>query len=168
MAEKGEKAHPSEQVRPGESKEERADRNLDELLQELRIAIPGVQFLFAFLLTIPFAVGFVDLTDAQEDLFFAVLLATVLTTALLMAPSAYHRALFRLRDKSHLVVIANRFAIAGMAMLAISITGAILFVAGVVFDGTKVIVLAAAAGACFALFWGVLPLTRRASIRQGD
>ncbi len=73
MAKKGEKAKPSEQVRPGETKEERADRNLGELLQELRVAMPGVQFLFAFLLTIPFAVGFVDLSDAQEDLYFAVL-----------------------------------------------------------------------------------------------
>ncbi len=168
MAKKGDKAEPSEQVRPGESEEERADRNLDELLQELRIAIPGVQFLFAFLLTIPFATGFASLSDAQEDLYFAVLISTVLTTALLMAPSAYHRALFRLRDKSHLVEISNRFAIAGLAMLAVSITGAVLLVAGVVFDGTKVVVFTVVAGSCFLLFWGALPLIRRASIRSED
>lgn len=168
MAKKGDKAEPSEQVRPGENKEERADRNLDELLQELRIAIPGVQFLFAFLLTIPFATGFASLSDAQEDLYFAVLISTVLTTALLMAPSAYHRALFRLRDKSHLVEISNRFAIAGLAMLAVSITGAVLLVAGVVFDGTKVVVFTVVAGSCFLLFWGALPLIRRASIRRED
>jgi hypothetical protein len=168
VAKKGDKAEPSEEVRPGENKEERADRNLDELLQELRVAIPGVQFLFAFLLTIPFATGFVNLTDDQEDLYFAVLLSTALTTVLLMAPGAYHRALFRLRDKSHLVEVSNKFAIAGLAMLAVSITGAVLFIAGVIFDGTKVVVFTAAVGACFALFWGALPLMRRASIRRGD
>jgi cation transport ATPase len=168
VANKGDKAEPSEQVRPGENTEERADRNLNELLQELRVAIPGVQFLFAFLLTVPFAVGFVDLTDEQEDLYFAVLLATALTTVLLMAPTAYHRALFRLRDKSHLVEVSNKFAIAGMAMLAVSITGAVLFIAGVIFDGTKVVVFSVAVGACFALFWGVMPLMRRASIRRKD
>jgi cation transport ATPase len=168
VAKKGEKAEPSEQVRPGENKEERADRNLLELLQELRVAIPGVQILFAFLLTVPFAFGFQNLSDAQEDLYFAVLLSTALTTVLLMAPTAYHRALFRLRDKSHLVEVSNRFAIAGLAMLAVSITAAVLFVAGVIFDGTKVIVFSVAVGACFALFWGVMPLMRRASIRRQD
>ena len=168
MAKKGEKAEPSEQVRPGESEEERADRNLDELLQELRIAIPGVQFLFAFLLTIPFATGFTSLSDAQENLYFAVIVSTALTTALLMGPTAHHRALFRLQDKSHLVEISNRFAVAGLTMLAVSITGAVLFVAGVVFDGTKVVVFTAVVGSFFLLFWGVLPLIRRASIRGED
>ena len=96
------------------------------------------------------------------------IISTALTTALLMAPSAYHRALFRMRDKSHLVEIANRFAIAGLASLAVSITGAVLFVAGVVFDGAKVIIFTVLVGGFFVLFWAVLPLIRRASIsREG-
>lgn len=166
MAKRGHKSEPSEQVRPGESKEERADRNMNELLQELRVAIPGVQFLFAFLLTVPFATGFTSLSNAQEDLYFGVLISTAVTTALLMAPSAYHRALFRLRDKSHLVEVSSRFAIAGLAMLAVSITGAVLLVAGVIFDGTKVVLFTVLVGSCFVVFWGALPLMRRASIRR--
>lgn len=166
MARTGDKAEGSEEVRPGENREERADRNLDELLQELRVAIPGVQILFAFLLAIPFAAGFANLSDAQEDLYFGVLLSTALTTVLLMAPTAHHRLLFRLRDKSHLVKTSNRFAIAGLAMLSVSITGAVLFVAGVIFDGTKVIVYTAAVGFAFALLWGALPLIRRGEIQR--
>ncbi len=152
------------QGRPGETKEQRADRNLNELLQELRVAIPGVQFLFAFLLTVPFATGFTSLSDGQEDLYFAVLISTAIATVLLMAPSAYHRALFRQRDKTYLVEVSNKFAIAGLTMLAISITGAVLLVAGVIFDGTKVVVFTVVVGAAFALVWGVMPLIRRRSL----
>src|SRR5918997_3195753 len=108
----------------GESEKERLDRNLEQLLQELRVALPGVQVLFAFLLTVPFAQGFANLTDPQRELYFAVLLLTAVSTAFLIAPSANHRLLFRQRDKEHLVTISSRLAIAGLATLALAVSGA--------------------------------------------
>ncbi len=96
-----------------ETPEERADRNLNELLQELRVALPGVQVLFAFLLTVPFSQGFNSLEPVQRELYFGVLLSTALSTALLIAPTANHRLLFRQRQKEHLVRISNRLTLAG-------------------------------------------------------
>ena len=81
---------------------------MGELLQELRVALPGVQVLFAFLLTVPFAQGFTRLTDEQRDLYFGVLMSTAIATAFLIAPSALHRLLFRKRDKEYLVSLSNR------------------------------------------------------------
>src|SRR6185503_3626275 len=103
-----------------ESKEERADRNLSEMLQELRVALPGVQVLFAFLLTVPFSQGFTKLTTFQEKLYFAILLSTAMATALLVAPTANHRLLFRKRDKERIVVVSNRLSILGLIFLALS------------------------------------------------
>ncbi len=144
-----------------ETPEERADRNLNELLQELRVALPGVQVLFAFLLTVPFSQGFERLTDFQRELYFSVLLATALTTALLIAPTANHRMLFRQRDKEHLVRISNRLTLAGLAVLALSLTGAVLLISDVLFKGTMTIVSTAATGIVLATLWGLLPLYRR-------
>ncbi|MGZ8667745.1 MAG: DUF6328 family protein, partial [Solirubrobacterales bacterium] len=97
-----------------ETADERLDRNLSELLQELRVALPGVQELFAFLLAVPFAQGFTDITAFQKDVFFATLIFTTISAALLIAPSAYHRITFRYQQKERLVVLANRSAIAGL------------------------------------------------------
>ena len=94
-------------VKRNETPAERADRNMGELLQELRVALPGVQVLFAFLLTVPFASGFTNLTADQRDLYFGVLMATAISSALLIAPSALHRVLFRQRDKNFLVKLSN-------------------------------------------------------------
>src|SRR5919109_605441 len=117
-----------------ESEFERLDRNLTELLQELRVALPGVQVLFAFLLTVPFSQGFTRMNGFQRELFFAVLLSTAVSTALLIAPTAHHRLLFRLRDKENLVQVSNRLAIAGLFVLLLSLTGAILLVADIMFQ----------------------------------
>lgn len=113
---------------------ERADRNLAELLQELRVALPGVQVVFGFLLTVPFTQRFERLNTFQRTLYFATLLCTALATALFVAPSANHRMLFRKRDKEYLLVIANRLTIAGLAAMALSMCGAILLISDVVFD----------------------------------
>jgi len=117
---------------PGSGREEtegeRIDRNLGELLGELRVALPGVQVLFAFLLIVPFNQGFGDLSSFQENLYLATLLFAALATALLMAPTAQHRVTFRLQDKHHLVSTANRYAIAGIGCLAIAMTLAIALV----------------------------------------
>src|SRR3954462_6148761 len=107
-----------------ETEKERLDRNLNELLQELRVALPGVQVLFAFLLTVPFQQGFSKADGFQKDVYLVTLLLTAVATALLIAPSAYHRLEFRQNDKKHIVTVANRFAIAGFAVLAAAMTSA--------------------------------------------
>lgn len=155
-------------ARRRETKAERADRNMGELLQELRVAIPGVQILFAFLLTVPFAQGFNALDGAQRDLYFGVLMATALSTALLIAPTAHHRLLFRQRDKEHLVKVSNLLAIAGLMVLAVAITGAILLIADIIFDGAQTVIFTVAAALAFAVLWVAMPLVRRAELKEGE
>ena len=96
-----------------ESEEERLDRNLLELLNELRVALPGVQVLFAFLLTVPFTQRFATLTETQEDVYYVALLATAASALLLIAPSAHHRINFRQQDKAYIVFLANKLTIVG-------------------------------------------------------
>jgi uncharacterized protein DUF6328 len=163
-----EAAKGSKPAQRDETEAERADRNMGELLQELRVALPGVQILFAFLLTVPFAQGFERLNDFQRDLYFGVLLSTAVSTALLIAPSAHHRLLFRKRDKDHLVRISNRMTIAGLAVLSISLTGAVLLIADILFKATPTIIFTAITGLIFALLWGVLPLYRRAALTEAE
>src|ERR671932_1269427 len=110
--------HP-ESGRP-ETDWERADRNLNELLGELRVALPGVQVLFAFLLTMPFTQRFSKVNAFQEKVYFVTLLCAAAASALLIAPTAHHRIQFRQQDKDHLVLVANRLALAGLAALAVS------------------------------------------------
>jgi Family of unknown function (DUF6328) len=158
--------------RPGsgrdETPEERADRNLSELLQELRVALPGVQVLFAFLLTVPFSQGFDSLEPVQRELYFGVLLATALSTALLIAPTAYHRLLFRKRDKEHLVRISNRLTLGGLGVLAIALTGAVLLISDLLFKTTPTVIFTVAAGLTFATLWGILPLLRRTELSEEE
>jgi Family of unknown function (DUF6328) len=149
-----------------ESPDERADRNLNELLQELRVALPGVQILFAFLLTVPFSQGFTRLDDFQRDLYFGVLLATTVSSALLIAPSANHRLLFRMRDKENLVRLSNRLAIAGLLVLALSLTGAILLVADIMFNSPAPALFTAGVGLILAVAWIVMPVTRRLRLKE--
>ena len=112
---------------------ERLDRNLGELLQELRVALPGVQVLFAFLLAVPFQQNFTKITSFEKTVYFVTLLLTAISAALLIAPSAYHRITFRYQQKSQLVFLANRFAIAGLGFLALAMTGAIMLITDVLF-----------------------------------
>jgi Family of unknown function (DUF6328) len=158
--------------RPGsgrdETPEERADRNLSELLQELRVALPGVQVLFAFLLTVPFSQGFDSLEPVQRELYFGVLLATALSTALLIAPTAYHRLLCRKRDKEHLVRISNRLTLAGLGVLAIALTGAVLLISDLLFKTTPTVIFTVAAGLTFATLWGILPFLRRTELSEEE
>ena len=101
-----------------ETEAERLDRQLAELLQELRVILPGVQVLFAFLLTVPFSARFEEVTDTQRGVYVGVLLATALATILLMAPTALHRLRFRQHRKREIVDTAQRFTLAGLAVLA--------------------------------------------------
>jgi hypothetical protein len=147
---------------PDENEKERVDRELIELLNELRVAVPGIQVLFAFLLTVPFAFGFGSVTTFQRDVFFAALILTALAAAFLIAPSAQHRLLFRQQDKQALLLRANGFAIAGLAFLALAITAVVVLIASVVFGTTGVVILFGALVALvIAGLWYVQPLIRR-------
>ena len=150
-----------------ETQLERCDRNLVELLQEVRVVQTGVQVLFAFLLTAPLAARFPDLTPLQRHTYFATLLAAGAAAVLLIAPTAYHRILFRLGDKEHLVQVANRFTLAGLACVALSMIGALLLVTDLMFDGAVVLITAIFATAACAACWCLMPLLRRATLRRG-
>jgi hypothetical protein len=145
-----------------ESKAERLDRELGELLQELRVALPGVQVLFAFLLTVPFSQGFDRLTGFQRDLYFGILLATALASILFIAPTAYHRLRWRDYDKERLLVTSTRLSIVGIAALALAVAGAVYLIGDVMFGVTTAAVAAAAIGAALVWFWFGLPLARKA------
>jgi hypothetical protein len=149
-----------------ETEEERLDRNLGELLQELRVALPGVQVLFAFLLAVPFQQNFTKISEFEKKVYFATLLLTALSAALLIAPSAYHRLTFRYQQKYRLVFISNRLAIAGLATLALAMTCAILLITDLLFGTTATIVTVAVALTVFILLWAVLPLRRRFKYRD--
>ena len=149
-----------------ETEEERLDRNLGELLQELRVALPGVQVLFAFLLTVSFQQRFTALSRTQQKIYFITLLCTALAAALLIAPTAYHRLTFRYQQKQHLVVLANRLAIIGLGFLALSMTGVILLVTDFIFSTAAAIVTASCAAVVFAVLWYALPLRRRMGVEK--
>jgi high-affinity Fe2+/Pb2+ permease len=146
-----------------ETKEERLDRELIELLNELRVVLPGVQVLFAFLLTVPFTNQFRRITHEQELVFFTTFLLTAAATVLLISPSAYHRLRWRQRDKEQMLQTANRLAIAGMAFLAAALTGAVFLLTDLLFESAAVVYSVTAAAALTILwFWYGLPLTRAA------
>jgi hypothetical protein len=145
-----------------ETEKERLDRNLNELLQELRVALPGVQVLFAFLLTVPFQQRFEKATTFQKDVYGLTLLLTALASALLMAPSAYHRLEFRRDDKRHIVYMANRLSIVGFAVLAAAMTSAILLVTDFLYGSTTAVIAMVGAGVVLYGLWYLLPLARRA------
>jgi uncharacterized protein DUF6328 len=146
---------------PGESPKERVDRELVELLNELRVALSGTTVLFAFLLTLPFSQVFADLTTLQESVYFGTFLTAATTAALLMAPTAYHRLKFREGDKERMLFTANKLAIAGIATLTLTIGGSVFLVSDLLY-GSRVAAVVAAAVSLFVTFWWfVLPLTRK-------
>ena len=146
----------------GESKEERLNRELIELLNELRVALPGVQVLFAFLLIVPFSQRYEALSSLQKDVYFATFLCTAAATAFLIAPSAQHRVRFRDHDKERLLVVGNRQAIAGTALLALAISGTVFLVTDVLFEVTSAAVATGLTAALFAWLWFGWPLLRAA------
>jgi Family of unknown function (DUF6328) len=147
--------------RRDESESERLDRNLDQLLQEVRVALPGVQVLFAFLLTVPFSQGFPTLTNFQRDAYFAVLALTAIATALLIAPTAYHRLLFRAGRKPQVVAYSNRVVILGLGVLALAMVTAVALIAHIVFGVAAAIVSGALALMVFGVLWWALPMAAR-------
>jgi hypothetical protein len=144
------------------------DRNWNELLQEIRVTETGVQILTGFLLTVPFSNRFESLDDFQRTSYLIVLCGSVLTTALVVAPAAYHRILFRHRARLWLVEAANQCARAGLVLMAVTISGVLFLAFDLVAGRTPAIVSLAAALASFATLWGLTPLVRHRRHDSGD
>jgi glucose dehydrogenase len=149
-----------------ETQEQRDDRNLAELLQELRVAGLGVQVLFGFLLSLPFTNRFDKLDGAQRQLYLACLVLAAVATALLLGPVAYHRLVFRQRQKERLVRAANLMAIGGLVTVGLAVSAAVLLVTGYVDRGLPSVLITVGIVCLFAGLWFALPLTRRARRRE--
>ena len=145
-----------------ESKDERLDRELIELLNELRVALPGVQVLFGFLLAVPFTQKFDAITTLQRSVYYFTFMSTTVATIFLIAPTAYHRLRFRQRDKEQLIQTSTRLTIAGTACLAAALSGAVYLVSDLLFHTAATAVATAAAAGVLLWFWYGLPLLRRA------
>ncbi len=143
------------------AEKERLDRNLAELLRELRLAIPGVTVLLGFLLALPFQSRFADVTKFQETIYFASLLLTAASVLLLIAPTAYHRLTFRHQMKAHLVPLGNRLAITGLVTLALSVTGVVVLVTDFLYGTLTTALVGGIFGVLFAVIWFALPLAAR-------
>ncbi len=150
-----------EYVEEKESREDRSAREVVELLQELRVVLPGVQVLFAFLLTVPFAQRFTQLTALQRDVFFATLLCTAAATALLIAPSAHHRLLFRRGSREYRLRTGNLLTILGLAFLVPAMVGVIFVITDLMFGSPTAVGVTVAMAASIVLLWFLLPLRYR-------
>jgi hypothetical protein len=148
--------------RDDEDPKARLDRELIELLNELRVALPGVQVLFAFLLTVPFTERFASLSRSEQAVYFATFVATTVASIFLMAPASYHRIRFREGDKERLLHTASRFAIAGTGLLALAIAGAVLLVTDAIYGVRTGAIVAGCIAGALAWCWFGLPLLRRA------
>ena len=144
--------------RTGESEQERLNRNMNELLQELRVSQTGVQILFAFLLALPFAQRFTKVTPFQRDVYFVTLLLAAASGAFFIAPVSAHRLLFRRQGKEHLISSSNWMAIAGLACLAVAIVGVILLISDFLFSAAVAVPVTAGAFLLFFGLWYLLPL----------
>jgi hypothetical protein len=151
-----------------ETEAERLDRNLQELLGELRVILPGVQVLFAFLLVVPFNQRFADVSSFERDLYLATLLFAAAASVCLIAPSVHHRITFRTQDKEHLVRLANTLTIAGSVLLAIAMTGAIWLATGFLFADAVTAVAVAVVALVFAMVWYGIPLLRLGRRRREE
>jgi hypothetical protein len=144
-----------------EDEQEQLNRQLSELLQELRVAMPGVQVLFGFLLAATFNQRFAELDAWQKDVYLVTLVCSALATALFIAPTAYHRITFRHGEKRKLIRSATRMAIAGLALLALAMTGAVLVVTSFLFSELTAVIVSAGVFAVFAWLWFGYALSRR-------
>jgi uncharacterized protein DUF6328 len=140
--------------------QEKQDRQMIELLNELRVALPGVQILFGFLLTAPFAQGFRRINGFEKALFYATLLCTALSTICFIAPSATHRLRFHQRDRTYVIETANKYAIAGLVFLAVAIVLALVMITDVLYNGAAIFAFPAAVALTLAGIWFVRPLLR--------
>jgi hypothetical protein len=152
--------------RPDETEDQRYDRELLELLNEVRVAMPGVQVLFGFLLAVPFQQRFALTTAFQRDVYAVTLVCSAAATAFLVAPVAYHRLMFRRRDKPLIIEQGNASLLVGLALLATAMTGAVLLVSDVIFHATTMLAIATGTGLLFAGMWFGVGTARRLSGRR--
>ena len=144
-----------------EDEQERLNRQMIELLNELRVAMPGVQILFGFLLTVPFQQRFQDVTEFQETVYFVTLVAAAIAAAFFIAPSAYHRVMFEQHDKPNIIHIGTGQMLIGLAALALAMNGAVLLVTDVLFEAGTVTVTVVALAALYLSLWFGFGLVRR-------
>jgi Family of unknown function (DUF6328) len=149
-----------------ESTQEKGHRQLIELLQELRVALPGVQVLFAFLLTVPFTQGWGRVTGFQQDVYFVSLLCSAAASAFLIAPSAIHRLDFEQGDKPRIVQVSNVLTIVGLTFLALAIVGVVCLVTDVLYGRSATVAYTFAVAVLFVVLWYTIPLVMR--IRGGS
>ena len=140
---------------------ERLNREVGELLEGLRVTLPGVQVLFAFLLTVPFSQAWGRTTEFQRTTYFVTLLLVLASSAFLIAPSANHRLLFRQHDEEWLLRTSNRNARTGQVLLGLALTGAALLIADVLYSRSVAYVTAVVALVLIAVLWFAIPLARR-------
>jgi hypothetical protein len=153
-------------AQPGESEKERLDRNFEELLQGLRVALPGVQVLFAFLLILPFQQGFPDITSFQKTVYFVTLICTTIASACLIAPPVRHRLLFRQGVKDWILFDSNRIVIVGFGFLALAIIGAILLISDYIYESNTTSIVATIGSALvLGYLWFASPILER--VREG-
>jgi len=143
-----------------ETEKERVDRNLIELLNELRVALPGVQVLFAFLLVLPFNQGFTMITEFQRVVYLVTLLVAALAAVMLIAPSMHHRLQFHEGNKEEILRDANRLSILGMSSLAVAMVGAVMLCTDFVFAAGTMIASVVGVGVAFLVIWYAMPIRR--------
>jgi hypothetical protein len=151
-----------------ETRKQRVDRELVELLGELRVALPGAQLLFTFLLTVPFTQRFEGISPAYKKEFFATFCTTALATILLIAPSAHHRLSFRARDKEELLLRANRLAVVGFVFLALSMGGVSFFVTGMAIGESFAVPVAVGTLVVIGAIWYAVPIARRLARKDSE
>jgi Family of unknown function (DUF6328) len=144
-----------------ESADQTLDRNLIELLNELRVSGTGIQVLFAFLLVVPFNVGYQRMSQFDRIDYFVALLCIAIAAALLIAPTVHHRLLFRHHERAYIVRTANRAAIAGTGFLAVGLTTILVLISNVVFGGVAAVIVGTIAGVVVLTLWFAIPLRRR-------
>ena len=154
-------AEPAEEADRSDEEQERRNRQMTELLNELRVAMPGVQVLFAFLLAVPFQQRFESVSAFQRDVYLVTLLAAATATAFLVAPSAYHRIAFQRHEKERIIQMGTRWFVCGLVALAVAMSCAVLLVTDVLFRTTTVVIVVAGVALLFGWLWFGIGLWRR-------
>jgi len=154
-------AEPAEEADRSDEEQQRLNRQMTELLNELRVAMPGVQVLFAFLLAVPFQQRFQTVNAFQRDVYLVTLLAAATATAFLIAPSAYHRIAFQEHEKERIIQMGTRQFVCGIVALAVAMTGAVLLVTDVLFELATTIVVVGCVAMLFGWLWFGIGLWRK-------
>jgi membrane-bound acyltransferase YfiQ involved in biofilm formation len=152
---------PERREERSEDQQKRLNRQMMELLNELRVAMPGVQILFGFLLTVPFQQRFQRVTEFQETVYFVTLVSAAVAAAFLIAPSAYHRVMFEQHDKPNIIHIGTGQMLVGLLALAVAMNGAVLLVTDVLFDADTVSITVVLLATLYATLWFGFGLVRR-------